>query len=168
MQWKTVPDTVPCMTSLAQDAQELTSLHDDDGTWHAAVVRATHLTEPTWPRRTYSRRYFWALGTLALLLYVLDPDARMDDQDLREAVLPYMDSSAARRLLTEQVPAGQFDELLDELTTVPSIQEYPDSSSLLDPDQRPYLVLAVEVLWAVFRTGSMRPGWRLGDPIELV
>ncbi|MFI5752937.1 hypothetical protein ACIBBE_45645 [Streptomyces sp. NPDC051644] len=155
------------MTSLAQDAQELMSLHDDDGTWHAAVVRATHLTEPTWPRRMYSRRYFWALGTLALLLYVLDPDVRMDDRELRDAVLPYMDPSAARQLLTE-LPAGQFDELRDELRTVPSIQEYPDSSALLDPDQRPYLVLAVEVLWAVFRTGSMRHGWRLGDPIELV
>ncbi|MBK6012609.1 hypothetical protein [Streptomyces sp. MBT53] len=98
---------------------------------------------------------------MALFLYVLDREERLDDLAARDAVTPYVRTTgadylhtkdaatAACELFAERLPPHEgspLNRLIASLTTTPESFEVPDLPAMWTPDFRMPLMLALEWL----------------------
>lgn len=126
--------------------------------WDTAVLRAARIIAPRWPTREWSASLPWALQTLALLLYVLDRDERLDDPALRTAIAPYVRTEGAeslhtgdgtevtRALLSEHLPEGGPLSLLFTLLTT-----RPEPFVVMDlPSMETHMPLAPALEWLAY------------------
>jgi hypothetical protein len=159
-------------SSLLRATIQVAACGEGEAAWGIAVRRAARLLTQRWPTEDPSAVPTWSLQTLALFLYVLDRDERLDDPAVRAAVTPYVrtegaeylhtkDAAAATcELFAEHLPAYEnapLSRLIASLTTTPGSFEVPDLPAMWTPDFRMPLMLALEWLGYVGLQESTQP-----------